>query len=87
MLTLPDIHTRMCDGLHRREAMRIGGLSAIGLSLPQLLHARSAGAKGTALSHGSFGKAKSVILFWLLGGPPQHESWDPKPDASGQHSW
>jgi hypothetical protein len=22
-----------------------------------------------------------VILFWLLGGPPQHETWDPKPDA------
>ena len=81
MLTLPDIHTRMCDGLRRREAMRIGGLSALGLSLPQLIQTQSVAAKEQATSHGSFGKAKSVILFWLLGGPPQHETWDPKPDA------
>ncbi len=29
----------------------------------------------------SFGKAKSCIVLYLLGGPPQHETWDPKPDA------
>ena len=27
------------------------------------------------------GKAKSCILLFLMGGPPQHSTWDPKPDA------
>src|SRR6185436_10125264 len=39
---------------------------------------------GEAPSAGSgaaFGRAKSVILFWLTGGPAQQESWDPKPQA------
>jgi hypothetical protein len=29
----------------------------------------------------AFGKAKSCIVLFLFGGPPQHETWDPKPDA------
>ncbi len=29
----------------------------------------------------SFGRAKSCILLFLSGGPPQHETFDPKPDA------
>src|SRR3974377_2070691 len=66
---------RLCDGLTRREWLRVGGLSALGLSLPSLLAARPAASSGT------FGKAKSCILLFLLGGPPQHETWDPKPDA------
>src|SRR5205807_10629951 len=54
---------------------RVGGLSALGLSLPDLLHARaSAPAAGGA-------KAKSCIVLFLMGGPPQHSTWDPKPDA------
>jgi hypothetical protein len=80
---------RLCDAISRREAMRIGGLSALGLSLPQLfrqqkLQAEESQAQPVRQSHGSFGKAKSVILFWLTGGPPQHETWDPKPDASAE---
>jgi hypothetical protein len=77
-----DTGTHLCDGLPRREAMRIGGLSALGLSLNQLVRptARATETETPALSD-SFGKAKSVILFWLLGGPPQHETWDPKPEA------
>jgi hypothetical protein len=31
-----------------------------------------------------FGRAKSVILLWLSGGPPQHETFDPKPDAPAE---
>jgi hypothetical protein len=64
---------RLCDGLTRREWLRVGGLSAFGLSLPALLGARAAGATPT--------KAKSCIVLFHLGGPPQHETWDPKPDA------
>ena len=70
----------MCDGVSRREAICLGGLTSLGFSLPQLLQLRS----GMAQQPGSgpnAGRARSVILFWLLGGPPQHETWDPKPDA------
>jgi len=33
---------------------------------------------------GSFGKAKRCIVLFMLGGPPQHETWDPKPDAPSE---
>ncbi len=78
MFTIHDHGPRLCDGLTRREWLRIGGLSALGLSLPTLLSARAA---PDAVPSSSFGKAKSCIVLFLLGGPPQHETWDPKPDA------
>ena len=68
----------------RRDAIQAGGLGALGLTLPQLLASRSASAREAGGSGLAFGKAKSVILFWLTGGPPQHETWDPKPDAPAQ---
>lgn len=71
----------------RRDAIQAGGLGAIGLTLPQLLASRSAKADEDSRAGGrglAFGKAKSVILFWLTGGPPQHETWDPKPEAPAQ---
>src|SRR3990172_4217724 len=78
MLTLHDEPTRLCDGLSRREWLCAGGLSLMGLSLPALLKARAAEA---ALVPVDGAKAKSCIIVFLLGGPPQHETWDPKPDA------
>lgn len=68
----------MCDGISRRELLRVGGLSAMGLSLPSLLQAKSNSdtPRGTM-----FGRAKNVIFLWLQGGPPQHETFDPKPSA------
>lgn len=82
MLKINESEYRLCDGVSRREAMRVGGLGAVGLSLPQLIQSHAARANnGSGLA---FGKARSVILFWLSGGPPQHETWDPKPDAPEQ---
>lgn len=66
--------------LDRRELLHVGGLSALGLSLPTLLQARAAGRPGDT----TFGRAKSVIFLWLQGGPPQHETFDPKPDAPAE---
>jgi len=82
----------MGDGISRREWLRVGGLSALGLSLPGLLHAEgqpvSAPAAVPQLSRGlqgaTFGRAKNVIFLWLQGGPPQHETFDPKPDAPAE---
>jgi hypothetical protein len=65
-------------GLTRRGAIKAGCLSAFGLTLPSLLHAREIGDQNKS---SSFGKAKSCIILFMLGGPPQHETWDPKPDA------
>jgi len=81
MFTIRDTGSRLCDGLTRRDWLRIGGLSAVGLSLPGLLEARTASANTSSTS---FGKAKSCIFLFLLGGPPQHETWDPKPDAPAE---
>ncbi|HEY2250581.1 MAG TPA: DUF1501 domain-containing protein [Planctomycetaceae bacterium] len=55
----------------------------LGLSLPQLVQARTQSAD-EARAGASFGKAKNVIFLWLQGGPPQHETFDPKPDAPAE---
>ena len=88
MLSFRHRGVQLCDGLNRREWLRVGGLSAVGLSLPQLLAAQRAVAAPAAapklasgLSGAMFGKAKNVIFLWMQGGPPQHETFDPKPDA------
>ena len=78
MLSLISAKARMCDGINRRELLRLGGLSAFGLSLSQLFAGKRAKADDARLS---FGRAKACIVLWMTGGPPQHETWDPKPDA------
>jgi hypothetical protein len=75
MLSLQDHSSRLCDGLSRREVLRAGGLTALGLSLPALLNVRTSAAPKTA------GHAKNCIVLFLMGGPPQHSTWDPKPDS------
>jgi hypothetical protein len=70
----------LCDGVSRREALYVGGLGALGLSLPGLF-AAEARAGAAPVIRPSGGKAKSCILLFLMGGPPQHSTWDPKPDA------
>lgn len=63
----------LCDGLPRREVLRIGGLSALGLALPQLLRARAAASAPL--------RAKRCILFFQEGGMAHQDTVDPKPDA------
>jgi hypothetical protein len=79
MLSFRDHGARLCDNLSRREWLRAGSLGAFGLSLPSLLSARGHAAPAGAPD--SFGKAKACIVLFHLGGPPQHETWDMKPDA------
>jgi hypothetical protein len=83
MLNILDpLGTRLCDGVSRRSWLQVGSLALGGLTLPNLLAAQ-AGAAASSPST-SFGKAKSVIVFGLVGGPPQHETWDPKPEAPAE---
>ena len=77
MLNLHANGVRLCDGITRREMLRAGSLGLLGLSLPQLLKAQELRAAEPILSGG---KAKRCIVLFLLGGPPQHSTWDPKPD-------
>jgi hypothetical protein len=83
MLTLHHSGSRLCDGLSRREMLRAGGLGLLGLSLPNLLAAQGRAATPSA-SPALPGKAKSCIVLFLLGGPPQHSTWDPKPEAPAE---
>ncbi len=63
----------LCDGWRRREILRVGGLGLLGgLDLAGLAKATEGAPAG---------RAKSCIVLFLMGGPPQHSTWDPKPDA------
>jgi hypothetical protein len=80
MLVIPGDQGKVtCDGLTRRELLRVGGSALIGLSLSQMLalQAVSAG-ELTAGSGPGWNKAKSVILIYLQGGPSHLDLWDPK---------
>src|SRR5205823_2116207 len=63
----------------RRDLFGISGLAGLGLLLSDLLRFRAQAQP----AGGTFGRAKSVILLFLNGGPAQQETWDPKPDAQG----
>jgi hypothetical protein len=84
MLSLQSTGARLCDRVTRREMLRLGGLSALGLSLPHVLGSRAAQASPARQTAASFGKAKSCIVLFLMGAPPQHSTWDPKPNAPAE---
>src|SRR5579863_834839 len=82
MLTIPGCPVRTCEGYSRRELMRIGGATLLGLNLPDFLSWRaSAAAAKVENPSKAFGAAKSVIMLFLQGGPSHIDIWDPKPDA------
>lgn len=88
MLSIPGNRGRDCDGITRRELMRVGGAGLLGLSLPEFLALKARadtrpmtkdGKKGGGAA--GFNSAKQVILIFLQGGPSHIDIWDPKPDA------
>ena len=66
-----------CDGITRRELLRVGGSAFLGLSLPQLLARKATAAEPTGGGPG-WNRAKSVIMLYLQGGPSHLDLWDPK---------
>ena len=65
--------SRMCDGVSRRNFLKIGALGMGGLTLPTLLRAEAR--QGIRRGH------KAVIMVYLPGGPPHQDMFDLKMDA------
>ncbi|HEX7448621.1 MAG TPA: DUF1501 domain-containing protein [Pirellulales bacterium] len=63
----------------RRGMLKASLAGIAGLSLPELLRARSEAATRPA------GDFKSVILLWMAGGPSHLDTWDPKPERPYQN--
>jgi uncharacterized protein (DUF1501 family) len=83
MLSIPGRPGATCDGMSRREMLRVGGAGLLGMSLGQLLELQAVQAvpdAGTPNAAG-FGKAKNFIFIFLQGGPSHLDIFDPKPDA------
>lgn len=68
-----DIH-RYCDGIKRRDFLKIGALGTTGLDLAGYLRMTHAGEVRRA-------NAKSAIFVYLGGGPPHLDTFDMKPDS------
>ncbi|MBI1903409.1 MAG: DUF1501 domain-containing protein, partial [Planctomycetia bacterium] len=94
MLALGHQRVPLCDGVSRREWLRVGALGAAGIMLPELLRGRAvaraaersarspAGQRSFGRSFdGAFGRAKSCILCFLFGAPAHQDIWDLKPEA------
>src|SRR5438445_9638416 len=83
MISIPGQPGSTCDGFSRREFLRVGGAGVLGISLADILRlqARADTAPDSAKKKNGWGKAKSVILVFLQGGPSHIDIWDPKPDA------
>jgi hypothetical protein len=69
---------RFCDGMERRDFLKIGALTGVGLSLPGFLELVEAGEVAKS-------KGKSAIFVRLAGGPSHMDSFDMKPDAPDTH--
>src|SRR5207247_3313882 len=76
MLSIYGQHARLCDGISRRNFLKIGALGLGGLSLPQLLQAEAQA--GIRRSH------KAVIMLFLPGGPSHQDMFDLKTDAPSE---
>jgi hypothetical protein len=78
MLTLLGSPRVSCDGLTRRETLKAGALTLLGgyFNLPSLL-----ALENSRSPHVRAGKAKSVLLIYLQGGPATQDMFDLKPDA------
>lgn len=83
MLVIPGPAGRLCDGPTRRELLRAGSIGLFGLNLAHYFSWQKAQGATVARLEGSkgFGKAKSVLMVFLQGGPSHLDIFDPKPDA------
>jgi hypothetical protein len=77
MFTLRGRGQTYCDGVQRRQFLRLGALGLGGLTLADLLRLEARGASPV--------RGKSVIYVVLNGGPSHIDMWDLKPDAPAEY--
>src|SRR5262245_56629519 len=78
MLTIRDpLPARNCQGLHRRDFLRVGALGLGTFTLADLLKFKAAASSDI--------QDRAVVFLFLHGGPPQHETFDPKLDATDEY--
>jgi len=85
------VDARGCESfrrIRRRDALLAGSLGALGLSLADLFRLQAAADDGQNAAYSAQApqgklpeRIKSIIQLNLGGGFPQHESFDPKPEA------
>lgn len=75
--------SKRCDGITRRDFVRVGGLSALGLSLAGYLRATTS-ARPAGGSEPRGARARSAVLVFLGGGLSHHDTFDLKPDAPAE---
>jgi uncharacterized protein (DUF1501 family) len=80
MLNIPFGSVRFCDGVNRRNFLKVGALSfgALNLTLADIFRAEAAAKKRGELPRT---RHKAVINIFLAGGPPHQDMWDLKPNA------
>jgi hypothetical protein len=69
---------KRCDGVTRRDSLKVGGLAALGCGMMDLLRRRAAAAQDAPP------RATSCILLWLDGGPSHLDTFDPKSGAPAE---
>lgn len=73
--------TDLCDPsmkLTRRDLLRIGGSSILGLTLGSMFQMKALAKESSHGGGPGWGKAKSIIMLYLQGGPSHLDLWDPK---------
>lgn len=78
--------SKRCDGVTRRNFVRVGGLTALGLGVCDFFQLQRAIAAQSSSKTNvvSKAKAKSCILVWLDGGASHLDTFDPKPKAPSE---
>ncbi len=82
MLEIQTSAVRSCDGVSRRNFLRVGALAAGGWTLADQLRAEAANSAG--IGSGTTRPRKAVIQIWLAGGPSHIDMYDLKPQAPAE---
>lgn len=77
MFTITGKSHRLCNGLTRRDVLRIGSMGVLGYTLADLLRMQAASADPE-------GRARNIVMIHMSGGPSHVDTWDPKPDAPAE---
>ncbi len=82
MLVVPGREGKdLCDshlGMTRRAVLRVGGSGLFGMTLGSMFRLQAANAAAGTHGGAGWGKAKSVVMVYLQGGPSHIDLWDPK---------